>query len=100
MAYNKEIIKSFWDKVKKEDSLKCWLWAAGQSWDGYGQFRSKRAHRVSYELKYGSIPGDYHILHSCGNKLCVNPYHLYLGTEKQNREDQSVHLEQRICYNL
>ncbi len=69
----------------------CWNWIAGMS-GGYGKFwfQGKRvlAHRFSYELYVGKITNDLHVLHKCNNKQCVNPDHLYLGTEYDNTQDK------------
>lgn len=79
----------FYSKVLKTDD--CWIWQASCYENGYGAFRignfQKKAHRVSWELTNGKIPDKMQINHTCDNKLCVNPEHLYIGTQKQNRED-------------
>jgi hypothetical protein len=84
----------FWAKVNRTDSAdECWEWRAGLNGDGYGQFwdsldsRMNRAHRVSYRITFGSIPKGLSILHRCDNRRCVNPSHLFLGTQKDNIED-------------
>lgn len=79
----------FWSKVDK--SGECWLWTAGGHKFGYGEFRIGRtlvrAHRYSYEIHKGEIPEGLGINHTCDNPKCVNPEHLYAGTQKDNLND-------------
>jgi hypothetical protein len=87
---NKNInLDRFWSKVHKTDT--CWLWTACKAVNGYGQFSSNRktykAHRISWELHFGEIEKNKNICHSCDIKLCVNPDHLFLGTQKENIHD-------------
>jgi len=74
-------------RIKNE----CWEWQACKQNEGYGNFRIKnkvyKAHRISYFLTYGILSPHMHILHSCDNKRCVNPHHLSVGTDLQNRKD-------------
>lgn len=73
---------------KNEDG--CWGWTGCIS-AGYGQFRSgmkqERAHRASWILNHGPIPVDKQVLHTCNNRICSNPKHLYLGTSLDNNRD-------------
>jgi len=82
----------FWEKVDRTGS--CWLWKGYKLKKGYGQFRindkAKRAHRVSFSLMKGEIPDGLCVLHHCDNPSCVNPDHLYLGTEKDNARDRDL----------
>ena len=70
----------------------CWVWTAYRSEDGYGRIRHngspKLAHRVSYELHIGAIPNGMKVLHSCDKPWCINPNHLFLGTDADNSKDR------------
>ena len=83
-------MKRFWNKVDKSGD--CWNWTAGKRRNGYGIFRYKGklacAHRVSYEIEYGSILDELCVLHKCDNTGCVNPDHLFLGTQLDNMQDK------------
>jgi hypothetical protein len=68
----------------------CWLWTGCVQAQGYGRFwknKHVRAHRVAWELHHGAVPSGMHVLHSCDTASCVNPGHLFLGTDSDNRRD-------------
>jgi hypothetical protein len=79
----------FWPKVEKTDG--CWLWTAARFTNGYGAFRvgnrQRKAHNVAWELTHGPIPQGRLVCHSCDVKRCVNPAHLFLGTQRDNIRD-------------
>lgn len=78
----------FWRRVLITDG--CWLWT-GALKDGYGRLSRGcrgmgylRAHRFSYELHKGPIPGGLDLDHLCRNRSCVNPDHLEPVTRGEN----------------
>jgi HNH endonuclease len=84
----------FWKYVKKENN--CWLWT-GATAKGYGDLqvgdKRQRAHRISWMLHRGKIPKGMFVCHKCDNPPCVNPAHLFLGTNRDNILD--CHLKGR-----
>lgn len=84
----KEALERFWSNVEKCDD--CWLWIGYKS-GGYGHIKflgqQWKAHRLSWSLVNGPIPKEKYILHKCDVPLCVNPSHLYPGTQSDNLKD-------------
>lgn len=64
---------------------------------GYGKLtlhgKQIGAHVASYILHKGEIPKGLEIMHTCANKLCVNPKHLIAGTHKENMEEMNQRLK-------
>lgn len=81
----------FWSRVDIQGLLACWTIDGAKDKDGYGFFvwQGKRcgAHRVAYEITRGVVPEGLFVLHKCDNPPCVNPNHLFLGTQLDNMRD-------------
>lgn len=80
----------FKEKINFTNS--CWLWTAGKYGKGYGSYtldgKNQSAHRVSWKFVYGEIPEGLCVLHKCDTPSCVNPDHLFLGTNQDNMDDK------------
>jgi hypothetical protein len=87
-----DLSERFWAKVDRSAGPDgCWEWTAGRLPNGYGKIWvdgiSDGAHRVSWALAHGPIRDGLFVLHTCDNRPCVNPAHLYLGTQSDNIRD-------------
>ena len=80
--------KRFEQKYIKLESG-CWEWTGWHDRYGFFWYKSRQvlAHRFSYMLYIGDIPISKQVNHKCSNRLCVNPAHLYLGSQYDNVQD-------------
>lgn len=91
MTLQRPFADRFWEKVQKTDT--CWLWTAAANHLGYGQIalvpkQRVRATSAAWFLTYGAWPPKGMFLcHRCDVPRCVNPAHLFLGTQRDNMQD-------------
>jgi hypothetical protein len=89
--------EKFRNGIGVPDGNGCIPWAGAKCKSGYGMLylttavgakaKMVLAHRAAYQMANGPIPAEMDVLHSCDNPPCVNPDHLFLGTQRDNNQD-------------
>ena len=90
----------FLNYVHVEPNTGCWIWAASFAPNGYGRFkldntRISKAHRASYAI-FKKDPEKWLCCHRCDNRWCVNPEHIFLGSDLDNNKDMMAKGRRRL----
>lgn len=89
--WTKSLKQRFEEKFEMIPECGCWIWTAGTGARGYGAFskdgKSNPAHKASWEIYRGAVPRGMNVCHHCDTPLCVNPHHLFIGTDGDNVRD-------------
>lgn len=103
-----DFVDRFWGKTEEMPNG-CLRWTSVVDRSGYGRVYTRRtttfaAHRLAWILTYGPIPQGMCVLHRCDNPPCINPAHLFLGTDKDNAMDRdgkgrNWYSAQTVCKN-
>lgn len=88
------LYERIFNRIERIPEAGCWIWLGGRLPNGYGSIGSSPytkeslTHRISWELHFGKIPDGLNALHRCDVPCCVNPHHLFLGTNQDNVDDK------------
>lgn len=90
-------VRRFWSKVDRGGPDDCWRWQGTVTTGGYGTMRLTKggraqvtASRIAFYVATGHHPGDLFVCHRCDNPICVNPAHLFVGSQKDNMQDCAI----------
>jgi len=98
-------LSDVWKKINRRGEDDCWEWVGACDSGGYGRMgldgKYHPVHRLAYKSIYGNISDKINVLHTCDNRKCCNPNHLFLGTDKDNAIDKvRKGRQQRLCGEL
>jgi hypothetical protein len=89
--FTDEQITRFLSKIEKVTESGCWIWTGTVDKNGYGHvlinYKTLKAHRLSWLIHNGEIPAGQLVCHRCDVPGCVNPHHLFVGTQSDNMQD-------------